>query len=113
MDPAADQIAISTAVSALKNEVEQNNVVLKAALDKEFDSIRKTSHENTETVRETLSIADQHARDDQEQLCQRLKSIEVSVENIEMTIAEQKDQLATYEQQQIRAKTSVHVTLAW
>ena len=58
MEQAAVAAAIGAAIQELKSQVEAQQTVLKAALDKEFDAIRKSSNDATEAVRETFVIAD-------------------------------------------------------
>lgn len=84
----------------LKADFQTQQVVLKSALDKEFDTIRKNSAEATEAVKETFRIAGQQVRDDQTAQLNRIKEVELSVENIELILGEQRQQLQKYEQQE-------------
>ena len=64
MVPAAVTNAISVAINALMTEMETQHKVLKDALDKEFDSVRKQNTTMTDAVKATFAIADAQVRED-------------------------------------------------
>ena len=104
MDAQAINLAISTAVNDLKKQVDSQQAILKAALDKEFTDIRSEAAKATQDVKDTFTLADQQVRTDQQTLTDKMTEIGTSVEDLDLRMGEQDNKLQKYEAQQHERK---------
>ena len=103
-------VAISTATNGLRNELlatmESNSTVVETALDKEFDLVRSAAETQKTITESEFTAADQQVREDYTAQTERIKKIEVAVEDHDLQMHGQNENMMRYEAQQKRTRSS-------
>ena len=80
--------AIAAAVGDLRTDVEAKQVVLRAALDKEFTNVRKEAADALTKVEEAFTTADQQVRQDYQAQQLRIGDVENTADDHELRLHE-------------------------